>query len=52
MAGLEVKYLDTDSNGMVGLDVWKKAIEENKKYLACIMVTYPSTSGIFEDTIQ
>ena len=52
MAGLNVVYLKTNKNGEVTLDTWKESIDEHKKYLACIMVTYPSTNGIFEDTIR
>lgn len=52
MAGLTVVDLDTDRDGRVGLGAWKEAIEQHQHDLACIMVTYPSTNGIFEDTIQ
>jgi glycine dehydrogenase len=52
MAGLNVVYLKTNKNGEVTVDAWKESIDEHKKYLACIMVTYPSTNGIFEDTIR
>jgi len=52
MAGLTVVDLDTDWDGRVGLGAWQKAIEQHRDDLACIMVTYPSTNGIFEDTIK
>ena len=52
MAGLTVVDLDTDRDGRVGLGAWQKAIEQHRDDLACIMVTYPSTNGIFEDTIK
>ena len=52
LAGLDVVYLKTDKTGQVSLDHWKESIDKHKKYLACVMITYPSTNGIFESTIK
>jgi glycine dehydrogenase len=51
MAGLNVLYIPTDKSGMVSIDDFKKKVEETRKDLAAVMVTYPSTYGVFEETI-
>ncbi|MEO6790813.1 MAG: aminomethyl-transferring glycine dehydrogenase, partial [Ornithinibacter sp.] len=52
MAGLRVVVVKTDPiTGNVDMDDLKAKIEEHRETLAAIMVTYPSTHGVFEDTI-
>ena len=52
MAGLRVVVVKTDPvTGNVDLDDLKAKVEEHRDTLAAIMVTYPSTHGVFEDTI-
>ena len=52
MAGLRVVVVKTDPvTGNVDLDDLKAKVEEHRDDLAAIMVTYPSTHGVFEDTI-
>ncbi len=52
MAGLEVVVVDCDEAGNVALaDLEAKAAEHADK-LACLMITYPSTHGVFEETIK
>ena len=52
MAGLRVVVVKTDPiTGNVDLDDLKAKVEEHRETLAAIMVTYPSTHGVFEDTI-
>ena len=52
MAGLRVVVVKTDPvTGNVDMDDLKAKVEEHRDTLAAIMVTYPSTHGVFEDTI-
>jgi glycine dehydrogenase len=48
MAGLKVVVVASDANGSVDLDDLRRKAEEHAKNLAAIMVTYPSTHGVFE----
>ncbi|GAB3116942.1 aminomethyl-transferring glycine dehydrogenase [Janibacter alkaliphilus] len=53
MAGMKVVVVKTDSiTGNVDMDDLKHQVEEHRDDLAAIMVTYPSTHGVFEDTIS
>ena len=52
MAGMRVVVVATAPNGNVDLaDLRKKATEHHDR-LACLMITYPSTHGVFEDEIR
>jgi glycine dehydrogenase len=51
MAGLKVVVTKTLENGYVDIDDLKAKAEEHKDNLACLMVTYPSTYGVFEENI-
>lgn len=52
MAGLKVIGVACDENGNIDVQDLKNKAEQYKENLACIMVTYPSTHGVFEGTIQ
>jgi glycine dehydrogenase len=52
MAGLEVVVVKTDDNGNIDLDDLNLKAEEHTEHLAAIMITYPSTHGIFEESIR
>lgn len=51
MAGMKVVVTKTLENGYVDIDDLKAKAEEHKDNLACLMITYPSTYGIFEERI-
>ncbi|MCX6187060.1 MAG: aminomethyl-transferring glycine dehydrogenase, partial [Bacteroidetes bacterium] len=51
MAGMKVVVTKTLENGYVDIDDLRAKAEEHKDNLACLMVTYPSTYGIFEERI-
>ena len=52
MAGMKIVPVNCDDDGNIDLkDLEKKAIM-NTFELSCIMVTYPSTHGVFEPTIK
>lgn len=52
MAGTKVIVVDCDVHGNIDLKDLKAKAEENKNNLAALMVTYPSTHGVFEESIK
>jgi glycine dehydrogenase len=52
MAGLGVVVVATDANGNVDVGDLKAKAEQHRERLAALMITYPSTHGVFEDAIQ
>jgi glycine dehydrogenase len=52
MAGLEVVVVKCDDNGNVDVSDLRLKSEQHKANLAALMVTYPSTHGVFEEAIQ
>ena len=51
MAGTKVVVVKCDDHGNIDLDDLKEKAEKHKDNLAAIMVTYPSTHGVFEEHI-
>ncbi len=51
MAGMDVVVVACDDLGNVDLDDLRTKLDEHGPHLACIMVTYPSTHGVFEEGI-
>jgi glycine dehydrogenase len=51
MAGQKVVVVKCDERGNIDIEDLKKKAEEHKDNLAAIMVTYPSTHGVFEENI-
>ena len=51
MAGMRVVVVATRQNGDVDLDDLRAKIEANAEKLAALMITYPSTHGVFEQDI-
>ncbi|HEX7051246.1 MAG TPA: aminomethyl-transferring glycine dehydrogenase [Longimicrobiales bacterium] len=52
MAGLRVVVVRSDENGNIDLDDLRAQAERHRDDLAALMVTYPSTHGIFEEGIR
>ncbi len=52
MAGLNVVVVNTDDHGNVDVADLKAKAEEHKDNLCAIMITYPSTHGVFESSIR
>ncbi|MDP1994757.1 MAG: aminotransferase class V-fold PLP-dependent enzyme, partial [Ignavibacteria bacterium] len=52
MAGMKVVVVACDEKGNVDVDDLKKKAEEHKNNLAALMITYPSTHGVFEVRIK
>jgi glycine dehydrogenase len=51
MAGMRVVVVASAPNGNVDVADLRKKAAEHKDRLACLMITYPSTHGVFEDDI-
>jgi glycine dehydrogenase len=51
MAGMEVVVVKCDDHGNIDIADLKEKAEKHSDNLACIMVTYPSTHGVFESSI-
>jgi glycine dehydrogenase len=51
MAGLNVVVVKTDPNGNIDVADLRSKAEQHASNLAALMVTYPSTHGVFEEAI-
>jgi glycine dehydrogenase len=52
MAGMRVVLVGCDEKGNIDVEDLKARAEEHAAELSCLMVTYPSTHGVFEEAIQ
>ena len=52
MAGMRVVLVGCDEKGNIDVADLKARAEEHASELSCLMVTYPSTHGVFEEAIQ
>ncbi|WP_194972800.1 aminomethyl-transferring glycine dehydrogenase [Aquiflexum lacus] len=52
MAGMKVVLVKCDESGNIDVEDLKSKAEAHKGELASLMVTYPSTHGVFEEAIQ
>ena len=52
MCGMKVVPVGCDDAGNIDLAHLSDRIEEHRDHLAALMVTYPSTHGVFEETIK
>jgi glycine dehydrogenase len=52
MVGMQVLVVKCDENGNVDLADLKAKCEQHQNDLACIMITYPSTYGVFEPRVK
>jgi glycine dehydrogenase len=51
MAGMDVVVVKSDEDGKIDVADLKAKAEQYKDKLSCLMVTYPSTHGVFEESI-
>ena len=51
MAGMSIVVVKCDENGNVDVADLKAKAEQYKETLSCLMVTYPSTHGVYEESI-
>ena len=52
MAGMKVVIVKCDEKGNIDLEELRSKVEEYSKSLCALMVTYPSTHGVFEEKIR
>ncbi|MBT8220280.1 MAG: aminomethyl-transferring glycine dehydrogenase, partial [Bacteroidia bacterium] len=52
MCGMQVVVTKCDDHGNIDLSDLQDKIDKHKDHLACLMVTYPSTHGVFEEEIR
>ncbi|HTH48902.1 MAG TPA: aminotransferase class V-fold PLP-dependent enzyme, partial [Candidatus Limnocylindria bacterium] len=52
MAGMTVVAVGCDAQGNIDLADLRAKTEQHRANLSCLMITYPSTHGVFETTIK
>lgn len=52
MAGMKVVVTKTDEKGNIDVSDLEEKVKQHSKNLAALMVTYPSTHGVFESSIK
>ncbi len=52
MAGMDVVVVQCDDNGNIDVDDLRAKAEKHSENLAAVMITYPSTHGVFEAEIE
>ena len=52
MAGMKVVGVACDTNGNIDVADLRAKADAHKADLSCLMITYPSTHGVFEETIR
>lgn len=51
MAGMDIIIVKSTEDGEIDVEDLRQKAEENKDNLSCLMITYPSTHGVFEERI-
>ncbi|KAJ9688164.1 hypothetical protein PVL29_014074 [Vitis rotundifolia] len=52
MCGMKIVAVGTDAKGNINIEELRKAAEANRDNLSALMVTYPSTHGVYEEGID
>jgi glycine dehydrogenase len=52
LCGLKILPLNCDDQGNIDVKQLEKHCQKHAKNLSCIMITYPSTHGVFEKDIR
>ncbi|MBN4863896.1 MULTISPECIES: aminomethyl-transferring glycine dehydrogenase [Providencia] len=52
MAGMEVVVVRCDDEGNIDLTDLREKAQQHSDDLSCVMVTYPSTHGVYEESIR
>ena len=52
MVGYKVITVSTAQNGDIDIDDFRSKAEEHNDKLAAVMITYPSTHGVFEESVR
>lgn len=51
MAGMQVVVVSTNDDGSINFEDLKAKAEKHKDALSCLMITYPSTFGVFDEEV-
>ncbi|MDW7612583.1 MAG: aminomethyl-transferring glycine dehydrogenase [Candidatus Nitrotoga sp.] len=51
MCGLKIVLVRCDKSGNIDIDELREKAIQHKANLACLMITYPSTHGVYEESI-
>ena len=52
MAGMKVVVTPCDENGNIDVELLREKALEHKDNLSCLMITYPSTHGVYEEAVM
>ncbi len=52
MAGMEVVVVKCDDSGNIDVEDLKAKAEKHSANLSCLMITYPSTHGVYEESVM
>jgi len=52
MAGMDVVVVKCTENGDIDMDDMRAKVEQHKDNLAALMITYPSTHGVYEEGVK
>jgi glycine dehydrogenase len=52
MMGMQIKWIDDAGEGGIDVDEFEQLCQDNSDRLAALMITYPSTHGIFDHSIK
>ncbi len=52
MAGMDIVVVKCDENGNIDIQDLREKAEKHRERLSCLMVTYPSTHGVYEEGIM
>ncbi|NAW66537.1 aminomethyl-transferring glycine dehydrogenase [Photobacterium halotolerans] len=52
MVSMKVVVVGCDANGNIDVEDLKAKIEKHRDNLSCIMITYPSTHGVYEEAVR
>ncbi|XP_045619185.2 glycine dehydrogenase (decarboxylating), mitochondrial [Procambarus clarkii] len=52
MAGMKVEAVNVDKEGSIDYKHLSDKLKKHRENLACLMITYPSTNGVFEDNVK
>ncbi|CAI6362881.1 unnamed protein product [Macrosiphum euphorbiae] len=52
MAGMDIQLVNVSKDGCIDLQHLKDKVNKYKNQLSCIMITYPSTNGVFEESVM
>lgn len=52
MAGMIVQAIKVRNDGSIDMQHLQEKLDQHAKNVSCLMITYPSTNGVFEETVR